>query len=406
MRRVTAVLLALVVGVVARDLGEVWEKLQDLERKLKASTNKAEAKRLHKEFQEKVTEFKLAIQAAPKHRVLPDEFTFDPRMAMYWADGNVKTVVPCGSPLGSEGECCGDGVCQYPEAYHNCPADCSTADQHILVNGQGKVLYNLRQRRLLSAQESTLFGPLEATEHYEYHCAKAYEAENAKIRWELDRPSHDLVEFLKSDGAPALPGVAIDLGSGWGRDTRHLASAGYNATGVDVSPIAVQQGLKLAGELLSDDALDRFELVAYDALQLPVPKAPVDLIWDNTVYCNLRLEYIGNVTAMLSRLVTPGRTLYLLNCGNGDRPGMTEGHPRPTKEAIERELSGIFEVVWGKEGVYDMDLGSVDEWKDKAKAVGISEDEVKRQVKQGGVPSWTYLFRAKPRSTETDDSEL
>ena len=37
------------------------------------------------------------------------------------------------------------------------------------------------------------------------------------------------------------------------------------------------------------------EYVLYDALQLPSPARPVDFIFDNTIYCNLRLEYLGQV---------------------------------------------------------------------------------------------------------------
>jgi hypothetical protein len=128
--------------------------------------------------------------------------------------------------------------------------------------------------------------------------------------------------------------------------------------------------------------------VLYDVLQLPAPTRPLDFIWDNTIYCNLRLEYLGQVTALLARLTAPG-SLYFLNCGNAEYPQVIEGHPRLHEASIRAELGGLFEVVSLREGVYDMSLLTTDD----GKPVLEEWPELEWEVEQQGVHGWAVLMR-------------
>lgn len=154
----------------------------------------------------------------------------------------------------------------------------------------------------------------------------------------------------------------LDLGCGDGRDTRWLEAAGLVATGVDVSEVAI----RAAWAKVSPNNRTRSvaaEYLAYDALQLPAPLQRIDLIWDNTVYCNLRFEYLAQVLRMLDRITTPGHTLMLVNCGNADAPELVQGHPRLRRESLLAELGLIFDVVYVQTGVYDMRFtGPREEW--------------------------------------------
>lgn len=80
------------------------------------------------------------------------------------------------------------------------------------------------------------------------------------------------------------PGTALDLGCGEGADVLWLAKHGWQATGVDISPIAVQraeqaaedQGLSpdqvrfIAADLASWNTSEMFQLVTASFLQSPV----------------------------------------------------------------------------------------------------------------------------------------
>ena len=163
---------------------------------------------------------------------------------------------------------------------------------------------------------------------------------------------------------------------------RYLASLGHKVTGVDVGQNAIAVARRKAAQR---GLTDRVEFLSYDALQLPAPLEPIDFIYDNTVYCNLRLEYLEKVLAMLDRLTTPGHTVYMINCGNAQDAALIGGHPRLHRSSIEADLGGMFDFEKVYEGVYDMDLTGP-----------IARHANKWQIENHGVRSWTMLLRRKP----------
>ena len=189
------------------------------------------------------------------------------------------------------------------------------------------------------------------------------------IKWFLDRPSHDLKDEIEAgtdlqlkEGSTVRRSSTLRLGSGcrdvtshtaswWqvlelgcgdGRDSLYLGSLGHSVTGVDVGARAIEIAQQKASERGLTEQVQsilhtisvyycvlqvtfrsrliwfQVEFLAYDALQLPEPITPVDFIYDNTVYCNLRLEYLEKVLAMLDRITTPGEfnvaALFWLPC--------------------------------------------------------------------------------------------
>ena len=159
---------------------------------------------------------------------------------------------------------------------------------------------------------------------------------------------------------------------------------------MDVGPKAVALAQRKAK---SQGLSHRAEFLAFDALQLPAPLAPVDFIYDNTVYCNLRLLYLERVLAMLERVTTPGRTVYMLNCGNARDAALIGGHPRLHREAIEADLGGLFTFERVYEGVYDMDLSGP-----------ISRHAKPWNIENEGVRSWTMLLRRKKKTGDEEES--
>ena len=366
-------------------------------------------------------------------------------VSMYDAIAQFDPMVPaCGGaapPWRGQESCCGDGTCQQRclgrgpdggncvgghETPQNCPTDCPA---------DGAATSARRQFRLSTPepQDSSLFpGLLSSIEHPEFHCHSetssdydVYDDPQTQPRWFLGRPSKELSAFFANQQswsgqtqAPLIaPGTrghadltALDLGCGDGRDTRFLASLGFRATGVDVSVPSIRQALRLraedsmgaAGLAAAAEALPAPEYVLYDALQLPAPTRPLDFIWDNTIYCNLRLEYLGQVTALLARLTAPG-SLYFLNCGNAAYPQVIAGHPRLFEASIRAELGGLFEFLVFREGVYDMNLLTTDDGKPALEAWPELEREWEWQ--QQGVHGWAVLMRRRGGGS-SDRAEL
>ena len=218
------------------------------------------------------------------------------------------------------------------------------------------------------------------------------------VQWFLGRPSKDLkAELLPAVGAaraialPAGGAEVLDIGCGDGRDTLFLASLGHRATGVDIGAPAIQKARETQAKASAaqNDAggqlFANLQFVHYDVLQLPAPQAPLDLIWDNTIYCNLRIEFLAEVLALLGRLTTPGRTFYLLNCGNANAPEIVGGHPRLREATIRRELGGLFDFLKVYEGHYDMKMST------KALKRRASRWNLDNQA----VLSWTVVMRRK-----------
>jgi SAM-dependent methyltransferase len=105
-----------------------------------------------------------------------------------------------------------------------------------------------------------------------------------------------------AEAVPVPPAVALDLGCGPGVTTRLVADVtrAARAVGLDTS----EPFLELAGV----DAPDGVEFAQHDATELPLPEAPVDLI-----YCRLLLAHLpdpgATVAAWATQLRGGGRLL-------------------------------------------------------------------------------------------------
>lgn len=102
--------------------------------------------------------------------------------------------------------------------------------------------------------------------------------------------------------AAAEPGTGIELACGNGRNTRWLAHRGWRMTGVDFSPVAIEQ----AG---SGDTSSTTNWIVADATQWQ-PDTPVDLV----LIAFLHLP-VNDLVAVLQRAATwltpTGRLLYI-----------------------------------------------------------------------------------------------
>ena len=167
------------------------------------------------------------------------------------------------------------------------------------------------------------------------------------IPWNLESPPDLLVELVESQWV--LPCDTVDLGCGAGNYAVWLATRGFQMTGVDVSPKALElaKGLAdkkgvtcrfIAGDLTREiEALDGSFDFAYD--------------WEvlHHVFPENREQYVGNVLRMLR----PGARYLSVCFSEEDAPGFGgKGKYRKTRLGTtlyfssEQELKSLFEPLF------------------------------------------------------------
>ena len=124
-----------------------------------------------------------------------------------------------------------------------------------------------------------------------------YEAEGSL--WGAE-PNQFLVEI-----ADVLePGTALDLGCGQGRNSFWLASRGFTVTGLDLSPVAIEQARGVAEEFDLDVSFESVDLTRWD---------PAARVWDLDGRERMRLVGEHFRTATFS----PDGSSILTTSGNG-----------------------------------------------------------------------------------------
>lgn len=123
-----------------------------------------------------------------------------------------------------------------------------------------------------------------------------------KPRWDTGISPPELLAFIESHP----PGRALDLGCGTGTNVITLAKAGWQASGIDFVPRAIQQARRKARALGL-----QVDFRVGDASQMAGLDGPYDLVLDIGCFHSLvpqpRRRYIDNLATRLA----PGGT-YLL----------------------------------------------------------------------------------------------
>ncbi|URN11947.1 class I SAM-dependent methyltransferase [Streptomyces radiopugnans] len=120
------------------------------------------------------------------------------------------------------------------------------------------------------------------------------------------KPDESLVSYL--DRGLVVPGRALDLGCGPGRNAVHLASAGFEVDAVDLSPQALAWAEERAREA---GAGIRFHLGDAFALAEDELRGPYDLICDSGCFHHLPPHRRVSYLALVERVLAPGGHLAL-----------------------------------------------------------------------------------------------
>lgn len=139
-----------------------------------------------------------------------------------------------------------------------------------------------------------------------------------KIPWDTGITPPEIVALADD----LTPGRALDLGCGTGTSSLFLASRGWQVTGIDFVPIAIQRARQNARER----ALN-VDFRVGDVCHLPELRDPYDLAVDVGCFHSLRLDQRPAYAATLARLTRSGATYALYDFGprllNGQLMGVT-----------------------------------------------------------------------------------
>jgi len=147
--------------------------------------------------------------------------------------------------------------------------------------------------------------------------------------WDSGLTPPELLAFLKSHP----PGRAIDLGCGTGTNVITLARLGWQATGVDFIPRAIDQACKKA-KLAGVSA----DLRVGDVTRLDGIDGPFDFVLDLGCFHGLTEKEKGDYLRQIDRIMAPGGAWFLYAFL---RPGANVSPPGLSPVDLER-LSARF----------------------------------------------------------------
>jgi SAM-dependent methyltransferase len=164
--------------------------------------------------------------------------------------------------------------------------------------------------------------------------------------WETGAPSTELARVIREERI--APQRVIELGCGSGVNAVWLAQQGFEVTGVDLSPLALERA---AARATAAGVVVRFE--EDDVLGLRREYEPFPLFFDRGCYHAVRRSDPAAYVRTLLRMTAPS-ALGLILAGNDrstHKPG--EGPPVVSEAELRSELSGTFEIIRLREFEFD-----------------------------------------------------
>jgi SAM-dependent methyltransferase len=124
--------------------------------------------------------------------------------------------------------------------------------------------------------------------------------------WDTGITPPEVVDLI--EGADALPaGRALDLGCGTGTNVRYLAEHGWDATGVDAEPRAIERAMTAVADVPNARVL-RGDVTKLDALDLD---GPFELVLDIGCFHGIGRSRRDAYAAGVVARTRPGATLFL-----------------------------------------------------------------------------------------------
>ena len=167
--------------------------------------------------------------------------------------------------------------------------------------------------------------------------------------WDSGAPSAELQQLLTQFGI--APCRTLEIGCGTGTNAVYLAQRGFDVTGVDVAPSAIEQAQEKASSASVSIDFRVVDLTDPPASFLQLP--PFEFVFDRGVYHVIRRHALDGLLDTLARVTRSG-SLYVALTGNANDPiDAEEGPPRVTAEELTRELGGLFRLVQLREFYFE-----------------------------------------------------
>ncbi|MQA96296.1 MAG: methyltransferase domain-containing protein [Streptosporangiales bacterium] len=162
--------------------------------------------------------------------------------------------------------------------------------------------------------------------------------------WDRRYASAELVwtagpnRFVAEELPGLVPGAALDLAAGEGRNAIWLAERGWRVTALDFSAVALGKGRRIAAERGAE-----VDWVEADVRAYVPPAEAYDLVL--IAYLHLPSADFAGVLHRAVDAVSPGGTLFLIG---HDRSNLTEGYGGPSDPDV---LYAVDELTAGLTGL-------------------------------------------------------
>jgi len=156
------------------------------------------------------------------------------------------------------------------------------------------------------------------------------------LPWDTGRPSSELQRVVRQNALQ--PCRALEIGCGTGTNSVWLAQQGFEVTGIDLAPLAVEQAEKRARS-----AGIHAHFVAADVLELPDLDGPFAFFFDRGCYHAVRRSAPDKYAPAVARQLSSGAHGLIL-AGNAREPH-DPGPPVVTEEQIRSELGLAFKIL-------------------------------------------------------------
>lgn len=170
--------------------------------------------------------------------------------------------------------------------------------------------------------------------------------ETGTLPWELNRPDNDLIKWVRD--YPIAPCKALDLGCGTGFNAIWLAGQGFEVTGGDFSPLAIEAAKENAREA---GATVRF--LELDFLTRSVGESDFMFLFDRGCFHSFddpgqRVAFAKNAHGHMAE-----NALWLSILGNADAPPRDEGPPMRSALDIATAVEPWFEILSLTSRIFD-----------------------------------------------------
>lgn len=159
---------------------------------------------------------------------------------------------------------------------------------------------------------------------------------DGNLPWDTGRPSTELQRVVTQHAL--LPCRALEIGCGTGSNCLWLAQQGFEVTGVDVAPLAIEQAQHRA-----EQAGLLIKFLTADVLALPELPGPYGFFFDRGCYHAVRRTAPDKYAPAVARHLAEGARGLIL-AGNAREPH-EPGPPVVTEQQLRDELGVAFRIL-------------------------------------------------------------